>query len=69
MSHKKITGASWISEDTWRLAGQRTELGQTHTANQIIRRMATRQFQAALREYSRCKVGKLGGGESLVVND
>ena len=67
---KTRTAASWISDETWRLADRITELVQTHTEKQQSRRAATRRFQASQREDRRCRVSKEGEEiESLVEND
>ena len=67
---KITTTVTWISEETWTLADQRTSLVRNITENQQERMTATRRFHAALREDRRFKVRKSGEEiKSLVEND
>ena len=55
----RTTSAPWISDTTWKLADQRKALGRKSRANQEERRVLTRWFQAALKEYMRSRVSRV----------
>ena len=52
-SQKSRKVEPWISDATWRLADQRTELGRTHMAKHQEQRTEIRRFQAELSEGRR----------------
>ena len=62
--------ALWISDTTWNIADQRTALVRKSRTNQGELRELMQRFQAALKEYRRSRVRRVGEEiESLVSND
>ena len=56
----RTTLALWISDTSWKLTDQRMALGRKISANQGERRVLTRRFQAALKEYRRSRARRAG---------
>ena len=52
--------ATWISEATWRLSDQRTDLRRSHPMDQWGLWMTSRRFQVTLQEDRRQKVSAMG---------
>ena len=60
--------ATWISEETQRLAYQRISLRQRHLVEQRELRKATRRFQVSLQEDRKWRVSTMGTYiEALIV--
>ena len=66
----RSTLALWISDTTWNIADQRTALVRKSRTNQGELRVLTQRFQAALKEYRRSRVRRVGEEiEALVSNN
>ena len=65
----RSTSSPWIFDTTWKIEDQRTALGMKIRTNQGERRVLTRRFQAALKEYRRIKVRRVGNEIKTLVSN